>query len=175
MARHVVARIGEIPEGGRKLVDLGGIPVGVFHVDGEYFAILNRCPHQAAPLADGHLWPGLLVADRPGEYVNRQDIPIISCIWHGWEFDLRTGQSVCDPQRLRVRNYDVQVRADGVATRIDLAATTYAVEQADEWIVVDLDRRPTSSVPRGSLEPLRGRTRTHVVPRHQFDDGVGTE
>ena len=174
MARHVVARIGEIPEGGRKLVDLGGIPVGVFHVDGEYFAILNRCPHQAAPLADGHLWPGLLVADRPGEYVNRQDIPIISCIWHGWEFDLRTGQSVCDPQRLRVRNYDVQVRADGVATRIDLAATTYAVEQADEWIVVDLDRRPSGSAALGSHERLTHRPGTEAGASDRTDDGRHT-
>jgi nitrite reductase/ring-hydroxylating ferredoxin subunit len=145
MARHVVARVGEIPDGGRKVVDLDGIPVGVFHVNGDYFAILNRCPHQAAPLAEGHLWPGLLVSDQPGDYVNRQDIPVISCIWHGWEFDLRTGQSVCDPQRLRVRNYDVQV-ASGVEPQAEeIAATTYAVEQTGEWIVVDLDRRPNAS------------------------------
>lgn len=174
MARHVVARVGEIPEGGRKVVDLGGIPVGVFHVGGEYFAILNRCPHQAAPLADGHLWPGLLVADHPGEYVNRQDVPIISCIWHGWEFDLRTGQSVCDPHRLRVRNYDVQVQADDVATKIDLAATTYPVEQSGDWIVVDLDRRPTVSAASATHERLTPRTGPEDGVSDPIDDGRRT-
>ncbi|HEV8634819.1 MAG TPA: hypothetical protein VG370_11345, partial [Chloroflexota bacterium] len=34
---------------------------------------------------------------------------ILACIWHGWEFDIRTGQSWCDPVRLRVRRYDVEV------------------------------------------------------------------
>ena len=174
MARHVVARVGEIPDGGRKVVDLGGIPVGVFHVGGEYFAILNRCPHQAAPLADGHLWPGLLVADQPGEYVNRQDIPIISCIWHGWEFDLRTGQSVCDPQRLRVRNYDVQVQADDDPTKIELAATTYSVEQNGDWIVVDLDRRPTGSAVAATHGRLTRRTEREADVAHPIDGGRRT-
>jgi 3-phenylpropionate/trans-cinnamate dioxygenase ferredoxin subunit len=146
MSRHVVARVGEIPEGGRKVVDLDGIAVGVFHVGGEYLAVLNRCPHQGAPLCDGHLWSGLLVSRTPGEYQN-QDVPILSCIWHGWEFDLRTGQSVCDPHRLRVRNYDVRVEAVDSAETPRLRATTFAVEETAGWIVVDLDRRPGPRVP----------------------------
>jgi 3-phenylpropionate/trans-cinnamate dioxygenase ferredoxin subunit len=122
----------------------------VFHLGGEYFAILNRCPHQAAPLAEGHVWPGLLTAEVPGEYVNRQDVPIISCIWHGWEFDLRTGHSVCDPHRLRVRSYDVSVTPDRPTIPVAFKeqslkqATTYPVELSDEWIIVDLGRRPKS-------------------------------
>ncbi len=143
MARHVVARSGEIPEGGRTIVNIGGLPIGIFNIDGEYFAILNRCPHQGAPLCEGHLWPGLLVSSEPGEYTNRAEVPIISCIWHGWEFDLRTGQSVCDPQRLRVRNYDVKVEAAGT-DGLNLHVTTYAVEELGGVIVVDLDRRPST-------------------------------
>ncbi len=154
MSRYLVARVGEIPEGGRKLVQLGGLPVGVFHVGGEYYAILNRCPHQAAPLAEGHIWSGLLTSEVPGQYVNRRDVPILSCIWHGWEFDLRTGQSVCDPNRLRVRNYDVRVTKDGLSDPVTAAnrdwehATTFLVEANDDWIVVDLDRRPAGAASR---------------------------
>ena len=50
MARHIVARTTEIPPGGNKVVDVDGRDIVVFHVNGEFFALLNRCPHEGAPL-----------------------------------------------------------------------------------------------------------------------------
>jgi nitrite reductase/ring-hydroxylating ferredoxin subunit len=50
MARHIVARIREIPPGGNKVVSIDGRDIVVFHVNGEFFALLNRCPHEGAPL-----------------------------------------------------------------------------------------------------------------------------
>jgi 3-phenylpropionate/trans-cinnamate dioxygenase ferredoxin subunit len=108
VARYVVAEAGEIPPGGRKLVELDGRSIGVFHVNGEYFALLNWCPHQAARLCEGKLWSAL-EGSVPGDYQTSRDGEIIACPWHGWEFDLRTGQSWCDPERLRVRAYDVRI------------------------------------------------------------------
>ena len=46
MARHIVARTTEIPPGGNKVVDVDGRDIVVFHVNGEFFALLNRCPHE---------------------------------------------------------------------------------------------------------------------------------
>ena len=70
--------------------------------------ILNRCPHQGGKLCDGvvtgHITssePGRISYERPGE--------IIRCPWHGWFFDLRTGQSWGEPERIKTRNYDVAV------------------------------------------------------------------
>lgn len=108
MARYVVARTEEIPAGGRKIVEVGGLSIGVFNVNGEFFALRNRCPHQGGPLCEGKLW-GLLEAPVPGEFVYSRRGEILSCGWHGWEFDIRTGQSWCDPRRLRVRTYEVHV------------------------------------------------------------------
>ncbi len=107
-SRYVVAEVDEIPPGGRKIVDLDGISVGVFYVNGEYFALLNWCPHQAARLCEGQLWSAV-DGSIPGEYRTSRLGEVVACIWHGWEFDLRTGQSWCDPERLRVRAYDVSV------------------------------------------------------------------
>lgn len=106
--RFLVGRADEIPPGSRKIVRIAGRSIGVFNVDGDFFAIRNRCPHQGAPLCEGKLW-GALRADVPGafEYEGRKQI--LTCVWHGWEFDLSTGQSWCDPQRLRVRSYSVGV------------------------------------------------------------------
>jgi 3-phenylpropionate/trans-cinnamate dioxygenase ferredoxin subunit len=105
---YVVASVDEIPPGGRKIVDVAGRSVGVFNVDGEYFALRNRCPHQGAALCDGKLW-GVLKAGTPGAFEYSPSREILTCPWHGWEFHVRTGQSWCEPMRLRVRRYDVSI------------------------------------------------------------------
>ena len=108
MARYVVGTVDDIPPGERKIVDIGGRQVGVFNVGGEYFAVLNRCPHQGGSLCSGRQ-TGLVTAERPGQYEVTRSGEIIRCPWHGWEFDLRTGQSWFDPRAVRVRRYDVSV------------------------------------------------------------------
>lgn len=111
--RHVVARVDEIPPGARKIVEVSGRSIGIFNLGGEFFALRNRCPHQGGPLCEGRVW-GALEADRPGELRYSRGGEILACIWHGWEFEIRTGQSWCDPARLRVRQYQVEVES-GVA------------------------------------------------------------
>lgn len=123
MARHVVAEVGEIPPGDRKIVEVGGRSVGVFNLGGEFFALRNRCPHQGGPLCAGKVF-GFAYARVPGEVEYTRPGEILTCAWHGWEFDIRTGRSWCDPQRLRVRRYDVTVEpgADLLAAGGDEAA-----------------------------------------------------
>jgi 3-phenylpropionate/trans-cinnamate dioxygenase ferredoxin subunit len=108
MARYVIGMVDEIQPGTRKIVDAGGRSIGVFNVNGEYFAVLNRCPHQAGPLCKGNTY-GLLHSDTPGQYEYSRPGEILRCPWHGWEFDLRTGQSWFDPIQVRVRRYEVSV------------------------------------------------------------------
>lgn len=148
-SRHIVAAVGEIPPGGRKIVELDGRSVGVFHINGEYFALRNWCPHQAARLCEGALWSAV-EGSVPGEYETSRDGEIITCPWHGWEFDIRTGQSWCEPERLRVRAYDVRVEpgsalGDRASSRHGrrkgpYMAETYAVETDGQYIVVDVGR-----------------------------------
>jgi len=113
MARYIVGTIEEILPGQRKIVEIGGRSVGVFNVNGEYFAVLNRCPHQGGSLCSGRQ-SGVVTSTRPGEYVTSRSGEIIRCPWHGWEFDLRTGQSWFDPRAVRVRRYDVSVEPGAV-------------------------------------------------------------
>src|SRR6476469_1946476 len=115
MASHAVAGVGEIPPGGRKIVEIGGRSIGVFNVNGEYFALRNRCPHQGGPLCEGRLAGGV-ESPRPGEYEYVRDGEILRCPWHGWEFDLKTGQSWFDPAGTRVRTYPVSVEPCGSET-----------------------------------------------------------
>jgi 3-phenylpropionate/trans-cinnamate dioxygenase ferredoxin subunit len=104
----VVGRAAEILPGGRRIVTLEGRSVGVFNVGGELFALRNACPHQGGPLCQGVL-SGLAVPGPAGEYRYVRRGEILRCPWHGWEFDVRTGQSYVDPAHARVRTYPVEL------------------------------------------------------------------
>jgi 3-phenylpropionate/trans-cinnamate dioxygenase ferredoxin subunit len=135
--RYPVARVGEIPDGGRKIIDLEGRSVGVFRVGDEYFAVRNRCPHEGGPLCLGPT-TGAVVASDPGTYEWSRAGEILRCPWHGWEFDLRTGASWFDPERVRTRRYAVTVEAGDAVD--EPRAELYAVSVDDEYVVVDLGR-----------------------------------
>jgi nitrite reductase/ring-hydroxylating ferredoxin subunit len=132
MASHAVARVEEIPPGSRRLVEVAGRSIAVFNLDGDFFALRNRCPHQGGPLCDGVQFSAL-TAGAPGEYDRSRPGELIRCPWHGWEFDIRTGRSWFDPDRTRVRSYPVSVRSGE-----ELVAETYPVSVRDEYVVVEL-------------------------------------
>ena len=88
-ARYVVGAVDDIPPGSRKVILVNGREIGVFNVNGEFFAVLNRCPHQGGPLCSGRQ-TGFLVAPTPGDYQLSRPGEVIRCPWHGWEFDLRS-------------------------------------------------------------------------------------
>jgi nitrite reductase/ring-hydroxylating ferredoxin subunit len=147
MTRYIVATVQEIPPGGRKIVEVAGRSIGVFNLDGVFFALRNRCPHQGGPLCSGTLG-GLITASGPGDYHYSRAGEIVRCPWHGWEFDIRTGQSWCDPTRMRVRSYDVTVE-DQLPTAADAlhvaglergpyVAETYAVAVEQRHVVVEV-------------------------------------
>lgn len=108
MATHVVARVSELPPGERKVVEVEGRSIGVFNVNGDFHALRNVCPHQGAPLCLGAV-KGTAAATRPGEYRWEREGEILACPWHGWEFDIKTGRSIFNPHKMRVRSYEVSV------------------------------------------------------------------
>jgi 3-phenylpropionate/trans-cinnamate dioxygenase ferredoxin subunit len=137
MARHVVAPVGDIPPGSRKLVTVRGRPIAIFNIGGEFFGLLNRCPHQGGNLFAGRL-TGLLEAPVPGKYVYTRQGEILRCPWHGWEFDVRTGQSYCDPERIRTRAYAVEVEPGKAVVEGPYVAETVPVRVEEDYVVVDV-------------------------------------
>jgi nitrite reductase/ring-hydroxylating ferredoxin subunit len=106
--RVVVSRLAEFPPGERKIVKAGARSIGVFRVEDDFFAIRNRCPHQGGPLCIGRLSPWA-VATAPGKVEMSGPPRLVACPWHGWEYDLETGQSFMGPGETRVKSYDVSV------------------------------------------------------------------
>lgn len=108
MKRYVVGKVDELGEGSRRIIQAGSKSIGVFNVDGEYFAVRNSCPHQGGPICRGTV-RGTMLASPPHEYIWGMEGSVLACPWHGWEFDLRTGESTFDPKGVRVKTYDVGV------------------------------------------------------------------
>ena len=108
----VVCQESDIPSGGRLIVDLNGRSVGVFHVNGRFYALHNRCPHMGGALCEGPLAGTALPTDDRTFVYGREGL-ILRCGWHGWEFDIETGKTFVDP-RMRARTYPVTVEDGNV-------------------------------------------------------------
>jgi 3-phenylpropionate/trans-cinnamate dioxygenase ferredoxin subunit len=146
MALHPVARLDELPPGSRRIVDVAGRSIGVFNIDGRLYALRNRCPHQGSALCEGPVL-SFLESDGPGNVVAHEDHKLLQCPWHSWEFDMETGQSWFDPQRTRVRGYQVSVHAGAEVAEWAKAAglepgpyvaETFAVSVDADYIVVEV-------------------------------------
>lgn len=136
MARHVVAAVSEIPEGGRKVVELGTRQIVVFNLGGEFFALLDRCPHQGGRLSGGKLC-GLVESDTPGQYRYSRAGEFLRCPWHSWEFDIRTGKSWFDPRRTKVRAFPAHVEKGAALAEGPYVAETFPVRVEDDYVVVE--------------------------------------
>jgi len=110
--RHVIVPARELPPGGRKIVEINGREIGVFNIDGHYYALRNICPHRNAPLCMGRLRP-LVTSPDVTQVAHQRESEILKCPWHLWEFDIQTGQAMHD-DRIRVRTYQVAREGDEV-------------------------------------------------------------
>ncbi len=149
--KAVVGKVSDFENCDRKIVDVNGKSIGVFRIDDEFYALRNRCPHQFGPLCLGTL-AARAVSDVPGNVAMDTGAPLLACPWHGWEYDIATGQSFMGPGRgnRAARKYDVTVlpgselvpTAEG-EVRSDrrvpgpYVAETVPVSVEDDYVVVD--------------------------------------
>jgi nitrite reductase/ring-hydroxylating ferredoxin subunit len=144
--RVVVAPLGSFPDGECRIVSVGGRSIGVFRVGESFYGIRNRCPHQGGPLCLGHVL-GDAVADAPGAARISADPLRIACPWHGWEYDLHSGQSFLGGAMAGVRSYGFGLERGGSLFDDALAAPaprvpgpyvaeTFEVKVEDEYVVL---------------------------------------
>ena len=85
---NIVAPVGILQGASARLELPDGDELAIFNIDGEYYAISNFCPHKGAPLSEGQICGH-----------------IVECAWHGWQFDVRTGE--CLTVRETIKTYKV--------------------------------------------------------------------
>ena len=110
--RFAVCKASDLRPGERLIVSLGGRSVGVFNVQGSYYALHNRCPHSGGALCEG-LITGTNLPTHDYTFNYGREGEILRCGWHGWEFEIATGHALADP-RYRAKMYPVTVEGEDV-------------------------------------------------------------
>lgn len=94
-----VGRVADFPAGG-KLVVVEGRNVGLFRLGNDFHALDNNCLHRGGPVCDGPITDG-----------------VVTCPWHGWSYEIKTGTMVQDP-RVGLSRHEVRVEGDEVSVRL---------------------------------------------------------
>ena len=116
MPEVFVAKVSELPDGERRIVAHAGEEIGVFHWQGAYYAYQNLCVHQGGPACEGiimHKVEDVLGPDRTWHGQKFSDEVHFVCPWHGYEYDLKTGECAAD-RRLRLKTYSVVRRGEDI-------------------------------------------------------------
>ena len=115
MAEYIAGNVADYADGDRKVVVCGEFEVGVFRLGGEFYAWHNRCAHRAGPVCQGRIMKRVLEPTADDMTVRTQDYDEaddhIVCPWHGYEYDIKTGECAGN-RRLRLRAFEV-VRRGG--------------------------------------------------------------
>jgi|HigsolmetaAR203D_1030402.scaffolds.fasta_scaffold00531_22 3-phenylpropionate/trans-cinnamate dioxygenase ferredoxin subunit len=113
MEKYLVAKSEELAPGGVKIVQVNGKEIGLFFENGNYYAILNVCPHNRAEICRGHVNIPMF-ARKPGEFEVRHDTPVLQCPWHHWEFYLDGGKAVIDAVKHRLKTFPIWAEGENI-------------------------------------------------------------
>ena len=108
---YKVAELEELPEGRVKTVTASIHSMALTHVDGAYYAMENRCPHQGGPLGEGSIEAG------------KDGSCMLRCPWHGWDFDPKTGLPPGGHEDTGQQMFPVETREDGIYVGVEKDAS----------------------------------------------------
>lgn len=95
-----VANTNDLKPGEGKAVEINGKEIALFNVNGRFYAIDNTCVHKGGPLGEGEVADG-----------------IVTCPWHGWQYDVTTGINPLNSQ-IKVKKYEVMVEGYKVKVKV---------------------------------------------------------
>jgi nitrite reductase/ring-hydroxylating ferredoxin subunit len=115
---YTVAPVSEFPPGTHRVVKAGRREIGVFNIDGSFYALPNLCTHQLGPLCKGKV-SGTVICTRQTNWKLQWgfDGKIVTCPWHGMEYHIPTGTCLAFPE-IRLRSYEVWVEDEQVKVRL---------------------------------------------------------
>jgi 3-phenylpropionate/trans-cinnamate dioxygenase ferredoxin subunit len=115
--QHRVGTAAELRRDRCRVVEVEGRRIGVIAVGDRFFAIHDRCPHMGPSMCHGTV-SGTFLPAGAHELVYGRHEQVIRCPWHGWEFDLQTGRSLLEPERVGLKTYPVTLDGDEVVLHV---------------------------------------------------------
>jgi nitrite reductase (NADH) small subunit len=109
-----VGNVADIPDGERRILQVGDISVGVFHHEGQWYAMQNSCLHRGGPVCTGTLEGNTL-----------------TCPWHGYQYDVTNGQLLLD-RHAKLPTYRVELRGDQVYVHIPVLIRDHVEVSLDD-------------------------------------------
>lgn len=94
--KFAIAKTSDIPEGEGRAFPCRDRMIAVFHVDGNFYAMDDFCPHQGASLAGGWIHDGC-----------------VACPWHAWRFQLNDGAWTDNP-KIKTDTFPVTIQGENV-------------------------------------------------------------
>lgn len=94
MTLHFVANLDQLEEGKPSVLSVKGRTIGLIKMKDKVYAIRNVCPHKGAPVCRGTVG-GTMLPSEPSTFIFGMENQVLKCPWHGWEFDLESGASLC--------------------------------------------------------------------------------
>lgn len=124
MTSHNIGSVDDFEEGKGKRVVVEDIPIAIFNVDGEFYGVVDNCPHKNLPLhpAGHERFMGPSLADSgikfgPKGFVDEENCSV-RCPWHQWEWDLETGENRRPKTKDRIPTFEVTVEDGTVSVEI---------------------------------------------------------
>lgn len=106
--KYEIADVEAFEDEDRIITEVRGREIAVFYVDGEFYSVLNYCIHEAGPLCEGALTSKVEMDDDGFSWSVTNPDRVIACPWHGWQFDIETGENT-DDDSYSVPTYETTV------------------------------------------------------------------
>ena len=116
--KHKIIKATELPTGHHSVIKVGRRELGIFNIDGAFYALPNLCPHQLGPLCEGNVsgtTDARAETDWQVEWVHEGEI--VTCPWHGIEYHVPTGKCLAFPE---------------------ISIRSYPVSEEDGWLVIEI-------------------------------------
>ena len=124
----------DLQPGQRQLVKVDGSEIAVFNLNGRLYAVRNKCPHQGVSMVYGTI-DGTMLPSDPHTYQYGRHNEILRCPLHGWGFDIKTGESLFDAEKCKLKTYEIRQEGDSIVLYLNKEPKTVSLIKTHACVV----------------------------------------
>lgn len=103
---YKIGKVSEFTTNKCHIINIKGRSIAIYRSKETFYAVRNRCPHKGAEICKGD-FRGTMLPSNPNELNYGLEEQVVVCPWHGYEFDVKTGNALFNLTKLKLKTYDV--------------------------------------------------------------------